>query len=266
MKYLILLFLALWTLGSFAQQQQQLITFQELSINSTIKIENHRKDGNVVYGTGFFFTYVVDGNRMPVMITNKHVSAMSDYCVFTIKGVDAQGAVSIKRIRMTGEWIEHPTLDLSCYSYGTELTKLFGQYGLKPINVTFFTESIPSPQEINNLYPAQDVYMIGYPAGLEDMYNNLPLMRKGITSTPYRLKFNNGAMFPVDIPAFPGSSGSPVVTFLADKVLLLGVMTESKTFNNTTFLNIGMAIKSYHIIEMIQAGLSKYPVTIDKAP
>lgn len=56
--------------------------------------------------------------------------------------------------------------------------------------------------------------MIGYPNGIWDSKHNLPLIRKGITSTHPKYEFNGKPEFLIDAACFPGSSGSPV--FLAN--------------------------------------------------
>jgi hypothetical protein len=53
--------------------------------------------------------------------------------------------------------------------------------------------------------------MVGYPNGLADEKNNLPLIRRGITATPFYIDHNGDSEFVVDCACFPGSSGSPVL-------------------------------------------------------
>lgn len=56
--------------------------------------------------------------------------------------------------------------------------------------------------------------MIGYPNGIWDSTHNLPIIRRGITATHPKLKYNGKPEFVIDAACFPGSSGSPV--FLAN--------------------------------------------------
>lgn len=53
--------------------------------------------------------------------------------------------------------------------------------------------------------------MIGYPNGIIDQKNNLPIVRKGITATSYYTDFNGNKQFLADISCYPGSSGSPIL-------------------------------------------------------
>lgn len=55
--------------------------------------------------------------------------------------------------------------------------------------------------------------MVGYPRGLRDEKHNTPIIRQGITATHPALDYNNKPEFVIDIAAFPGSSGSPVLIY-----------------------------------------------------
>lgn len=55
--------------------------------------------------------------------------------------------------------------------------------------------------------------MIGYPNGIWDFKNNMPIVRRGITATNPKLDYNGLPIFIIDCACFPGSSGSPVLIF-----------------------------------------------------
>ena len=55
--------------------------------------------------------------------------------------------------------------------------------------------------------------MVGYPNGLWDKANNLPLFRKGITASHPALDFNSKSTGVVDLACFGGSSGSPIFIY-----------------------------------------------------
>jgi hypothetical protein len=59
----------------------------------------------------------------------------------------------------------------------------------------------------------EEIYMIGYPRGLWDEINNMPIVRRGITATAPYLDYNGTKEFLIDIAAFGGSSGSPVFQY-----------------------------------------------------
>ena len=124
--------------------------------------------------------------------------------------------------------------------------------------------------------------MIGYPFGLKDFINDLPVVRKGITATPAFLDYNSKKEFLCDIAVYPGSSGSPIIiyspssytprnggTFFGTRLLLLGInyatymrnfegkiipkisynLEDSLKVNVGIPYNIGIIIKSEKILD-----------------
>ncbi len=126
----------------------------------------------------------------------------------------------------------------------------------------------------------EEIYMIGYPRGLWDETNNMPIVREGITATAPYLDYNGAKEFLIDIAAFGGSSGSPVFLYnssgYADKsgsinvgrsrLFLLGVLyagpqftidgeviklvpgTSSEKVKSQIQMNLGYVIKSSEIL------------------
>lgn len=70
---------------------------------------------------------------------------------------------------------------------------------------------IPSIDTIKKLKAIEDILMVGYPIGLIDEQNNMPIVRKGITATHPLLDYNGKEEFVIDAACFPGSSGSPIL-------------------------------------------------------
>ena len=69
----------------------------------------------------------------------------------------------------------------------------------------------------------EEITMVGYPNGIWDQVNNMPIFRRGITATHPNLDWNGKSEFLIDAACFPGSSGSPV--FLYNQI---GYATKSK--------------------------------------
>ena len=88
----------------------------------------------------------------------------------------------------------------------------------KQCNKTFFFRSfdnslIPNENKLSEIDIAEEIVMIGYPNGLWDSINNMPIVRKGIMATNITLNHNGKREFVIDAACFPGSSGSPVILF-----------------------------------------------------
>lgn len=132
----------------------------------------------------------------------------------------------------------------------------------------------------------EDLLMVGYPNSLMDETNHLPIVRKGITATPYVVDYDGQAEFLIDASVFPGSSGSPV--FLIDRhkqesdptmrVLLLGILSsgfvrsttqevtriqiptcETSVVTISEMLDLGVVIKSTKLAELVNMWLEAFP-------
>ena len=108
--------------------------------------------------------------------------------------------------------------------------------------------------------------MIGYPNGLWDSYNNMPIIRRGVTATNVKLDYNNKKEFLIDIAAFPGSSGSPVFIYnqgsypvedgivVGNRLILLGVL----------YAGTQMSVEGN--IEIMEVPTANIPITKSKIP
>ena len=96
---------------------------------------------------------------------------------------------------------------------------------------------IPTKAEIEDMIGLESILIVGYPNGLWDATNNLPIFRRGVLATDYRYGWNGRDEFLIDAAVFPGSSGSPVMlcdvashitrkgTFMGQsRIKLLGVL------------------------------------------
>jgi hypothetical protein len=88
-----------------------------------------------------------------------------------------------------------------------------GQRGITlryaPLDGALVSKDDPDP----DLDVLQQIVLIGYPIGLWDSANNLPISRQGITATDPNQNYNGRQEFVIDAACFPGSSESPVFQF-----------------------------------------------------
>ena len=118
----------------------------------------------------------------------------------------------------------------------------------------------------------EDLTFIGYPNGLYDQINHNPIIRKGITATPIWNNFKGKPDFLIDGGVYPGSSGSPVFIYnqgsyatsegivIGTRLHFVGVLYETSiniANNQTTFLNLGIAINSMVIYDEIKLYVNK---------
>lgn len=282
-KYFTLLTLLLF-LTSLKAQKNMHITEQLL--NGTIRIE--AVNGNQTStGTGFFFNFEDEKkNQIPVIITNKHVVFGSkDIKLFFKKvknGEPDYGAPYIVTIPNNSKTvIQHPNKDVDLVAIPT--AHIYEELSKKGIGIFYIAtteDGIPDDlTQKKELKSIENIWMIGYPNGLWDMKNNMPIVREGITATTPYMDYNGKREFLVDVAAFPGSSGSPIFFYrdfytdkddyrakIGIKLYLLGVLYAGPQFTaqgnvikvNPTDptsvltnipMNLGCVIKANEILE-----------------
>lgn len=191
----------------------------EQLLHSTVRIEALDANGAPSSGTGFFFNFDGGPNRVvPAIVTNKHVVRNQARGYFHLTRDDGKGGPELgkhERIELVDFgtcWIEHPdpAVDLAMCLIGGLINQL-DQIGKRPFYVGLDKTLIPSGTQLADLNAVEDIMMVGYPNGLWDAKNNLPLIRRGITSSPPSIDYNGRPEFVIDAACFPGSSGSPVL-------------------------------------------------------
>ena len=198
-----------------------LSTIEQLCF-STVRIETSDALGNCYSGTGFFFNLGIDDKIVPLIITNKHViSGMSKGSFILTERNQLEEPDYKKHFPIVIEknfennWIKHPDpqIDLCAMPINPII-----EDSRNRLNKTFFykwfdNSLIPSNLQLNEIDVAEEIIMIGYPNGLWDSVNNMPIVRRGSMATNISLDHNGKREFMIDAACFPGSSGSPVILF-----------------------------------------------------
>jgi len=231
-----------------------------------------------------------DGTYVPVIVTNKHVvegGVEGKIVVHLSTEAETPSGLHQEVIIKNFEnvWVNHPDDDVDlCVMAISELADALSQRGHKPFFIPMNKDIIPSDEELHELRAIEDIVMVGYPNGIWDSVNNLPIMRRGITATHPAYNYEGREEFLIDAACFPGSSGSPVVllnegdysdklgnTYLGTRgrVLLLGVLYAGPQFTShgevqivqvptnqqvisvsRNMLNLGNIIKAKRILEI----------------
>jgi Trypsin-like peptidase domain len=197
------------------------LTLAEQLMHTTVRLECQLASGGTSTGTGFFFTFQVnDKQEIPVIITNKHVINGSTKGMFVLTKATPSNEPIIGTYEkivfdnFESHWIKHPDPDVDLAVF--PIAPLLRQ--TEKNNMLFFSaplvESfIPSAEQLKGLSGLEDITMVGYPNGIWDEKNNLPIIRKGVTATSPKYDYNGLPLFVIDCACFPGSSGSPVLIF-----------------------------------------------------
>lgn len=191
--------------------------------HSTVRIECTLGNGNTSCGTGFFMQLLRSGERhVPVIVTNKHVihGARLGRIHFTFQtaegGPDHGSHQRYEIDNFEHQWIAHPDpdVDLAILPIARIVDAVGAATGRRCFYIAADVDLIPPLDERQGYSAMEDIVMIGYPNGIWDHVNNLPIIRRGITATHVKMRWNGRDEFLTDIASFPGSSGSPV--FLAN--------------------------------------------------
>lgn len=188
---------------------------------STVRIACKTQSGDDSTGTGFFFIFPLNDNtNIPVIITNRHVIKNSTVGIFQLTEANNNDTPNIGTFttvqldKFEGRWIAHPdqNVDLCAMPIAPLL------HEAKNKEKTFFYRSLSkditaTSETMAELSAIEEIIMIGYPVGIWDSSNNMPIFRKGIAATPPYLDYEGRKEFMIDIACFPGSSGSPVLLY-----------------------------------------------------
>jgi hypothetical protein len=190
----------------------------EQLVYTTVRLECVLKDGSTSQGTGFFFQFPLsDTQNIPVVVTNNHVVRGSMSLQFRLRARASDGwannrdQIEFKLPYDELRWLKHPDpgVDLAALPIAGLLEEVMRQ-GKSPFFVSLREVDLPSEAAIGDLGAVENVLMIGYPRGLWDEFNVLPIVRAGITATHPAIDYAGRAEFMIDAACFEGSSGSPV--------------------------------------------------------
>ncbi|MCO1622514.1 trypsin-like peptidase domain-containing protein [Pseudomonas putida] len=196
----------------------QVNTNTEKMFFSTVKLTTFTADGREGSGTAFFFHLAKDGVDYPLLITNKHVVDG------TVRGLVrfhlAHGAQPVlgETIGMDFQpdvwstlWVghPHPNVDIAVAPV-RPITRQLADDGVGIYYTAIREEQIPNEEQMKDFDVLEEVTFVGYPNGVWDSKNFLPVIRRGSTATPMEVDFEHQPQFLIDASVFGGSSGSPV--------------------------------------------------------
>ena len=186
---------------------------------TTIRIEDGQSSG-----TGFFYHSKIlwgteDVTYTPLLVTNKHVIEGSPEIKLTfhlgpeLNFMPSGGTYEVVVENPERQFLSHPSpeIDICAMDITAILSEIKAKTGKDAYYQALSTENLLLDGDTEDLFPIEDVYMIGYPGGLWDKTNNLPIARKGITASDPRFDYNAEPKGLVDIASFEGSSGSPII-------------------------------------------------------
>ena len=211
---------------------------------STVRIESDKPSGTEA-GTSFIFNYNYDAKRYLFLITNRHVIQGAQVGRFFFTLADGESPQVGKRCDIRVDdfqdaWVAHPdsSVDVAAMPLAP-IVDLLQKRGQPPFIRSISSGMVPNDEQMSQLDALEEVVFIGYPSGMFDSKNLMPIIRRGTTATPVQFDFDGSRTFLVDASVFPGSSGSPVLIcnqgfytggnglVVGNRALFLGVLAQA---------------------------------------
>lgn len=260
-----------------------LSNFDKLLPHCTVRLCGIIDDQFVSTGTGFYYFFNdsftdasgnlnKEGTARIGIVTNRHVIDGIEEVVFFFNtsedGVDGYQKESIRITLNNNTVIFHPdpNVDL-CIILPDEILDTLKKRNRKLYFYAVRNNIKIDESKLDNTSTIQNLVMVGYPNGLWDNVNNLPIMRKGINATPLNKNYLGKDLFAIDIATYRGSSGSPVFIYdngpyiensqvkFVQRLTFVGILSDvhlstqvhSESIKTEEMLHVGIAIKAHKI-------------------
>ena len=101
-------------------------------------------------------------------------------------------------------WIGHPDLSVDlCIMPIAQLLRSSQERGQQLFFIPMGSNLLPSADDLLKLTAVEEVVMIGYPDGIWDSVNNMPIFRRGVTATHPNIDYCGKKEFMIDAACFP---------------------------------------------------------------
>ena len=263
---------------------------------NTIRVDTELMDGSAGSGTAFVVSHAhpkAGRGTHTFIVTNRHLvdGVRRGGLVFT-QGKNGQPLLG-QRFQLNIEdfpqaWFLHPdpAVDLAVIPM-RPLEQAANAQGVELYYQVIDSRLAPDAHTLQALDALEEVLFVGYPSGVWDQVNLMPILRRGTTATPMVLDFEGRAEFLIDAAVYPGSSGSPVFVYQPDairgqaragtKFIFAGVIAavffreeanhlvpgpvpanNQGTVMGSEMIDLGLVIKSQAVIDVMNAYLGKW--------
>ena len=259
---------------------------------NTVRVDTVLEDGSEGSGTAFVVSHNHPRGNFLFVVTNRHLveGVRQGGLVFT-QGKNGQPRLG-QRFQLNIDefphaWFLHPdpSVDLAIVPM-RPLEAAARERGIELYYHAIDTRLAPDTHRLAAFDALEDVLFVGYPSGVWDQVNLMPIMRRGTTATPIALDFEGRPEFLIDAAVYPGSSGSPVFVVSAEamraqggprKFVFAGVVAavffreeanritsmpvpanQGGTTIGSEMIDLGLVIKSQAVVNLIEAYLKKW--------
>jgi len=278
-----------------ANNYMQVESVPENLFFTTVRIDTVTKDGGQGSGTAFFYAYRISDTQHAIfVVTNKHVVNGMQSGSLTFQKKDEKPLLGSGFRLDIGDWPKawfgHPSadIDIAVVPFLPLEAHIKQQNRIHLFYRVIESNMLASAEQLNQLDAIESVTFIGYPNGIWDKTNLIPIARRGTTATPLSVDFEGTPRFLIDASVFGGSSGSPVFIFnqgmysdkrnntvLGSRLLFVGVVAAVffRTEINEIFpgpvptqlrpmtqqremIDLGIVFKARTVVETIEAFLN----------
>lgn len=212
---------------------------------STVRIDTVSNGGAHGSGTGFLYAHRLEEDKHALfVVTNKHVvQGMRSGCLTFHQKKDEKPFIGhgfrLDIHDWPTSWFGHPSpeVDIAIIPFIPLEAHIRQQSGIELFYRCVDSSMLPNSSQLAQLDAIESVTFIGYPNGIWDSTNLMPVARRGTTASPIAVDFEGTPKFVIDASVFGGSSGSPVFilnqgmytdkrgnTIVSSRVLFVGVV------------------------------------------
>lgn len=274
-------------------------TIAEQLYFNTILIESQTNEGITSVGTGFIIDAVHKTRQGSFLVTNKHVinGGTKGVLRFHLKedgSPKLQQGYKLNVPDFKVYWMGHPDPKVDVTLMSMSVVLEHAKQSGKELYYRSIPQSLcPSERDLEELDALEEIVFIGYPLGIYDEAQYLPVVRRGITASPVQVDHDGERKFLIDAAVFPGSSGSPVFILdrgvypkrgggvvLADRTHFLGILAAGYYESSTAavvrtpiptggqhpsgtgkqMINLGIVFKADTVFELAQSIISEEPI------
>ena len=194
-------------------------------------------------GTTFLYTSTQPEGTVPVLVANRSLVERAEAGHFYFTRAEGGRAILGEHIGCELEeaatlWHPHPdpAIDLAVAAFGPIPSQL--ERAGRSAYVSSLDRTLVANVTDRDVDAIEEVFVLGFVAGLQDRAHILPLTQRGITSSPFQVDYDGRRAFVVQVPVYPGLGGSPVIVVRQEnrigsgsiervtQVRLLGVLSQ----------------------------------------
>lgn len=263
---------------------------------NTVRVDTELEDGSRGSGTAFIVSHRHGNQSTAFVVTNRHlvVGVRRGGLVFTVAQhgrplIGQRFQLDIDEFPQAWFFHPDPSVDLAAIPLAP-LEQAANARGVEIYYQLIDTSLVPEAADELAFDALEEILFVGYPSGVWDQVNLMPILRRGTTATPPQLDFEGRREFLIDAAVYPGSSGSPVffcssdgltrrvggdtkfffagvvaaVFFRQEAQQLVPVPVPANNLNasvmGSEMIDLGLIIKSSRVVDLVRAYLSAWRV------